>query len=230
MEGDLRRRIHYRNSWTFQSTPSVWRETIIIINRRSIRRFQSTPSVWRETIGIISANANTLHFNPLPPYGGRRLTPGRCPTEGNFNPLPPYGGRQHSSAQLDTARYISIHSLRMEGDRTFARFAASLDAFQSTPSVWRETSFVTNPFSLTKFQSTPSVWRETYCSFRTFGGTEHFNPLPPYGGRHQKEAMRSANGTFQSTPSVWRETTTQKNNMRHSFISIHSLRMEGDWE
>ena len=55
-----------------------------------------------------------------------------------FNPLPPYGGRQ-----------------------LFASSDAAKRAFQSTPSVWRET-FCSSAFRDTlSFQSTPSVWRET---------------------------------------------------------------------
>ena len=34
----------------FQSTPSVWRETIYIIHHLRTVVFQSTPSAWRETI------------------------------------------------------------------------------------------------------------------------------------------------------------------------------------
>ena len=36
--------------------------------------------------------------------------------------------------------YISIHSLRMEGDFLCAFFSTANGAFQSTPSVWRETA------------------------------------------------------------------------------------------
>ena len=35
-------------------------------------------------------------------------------------------------------------------------------------------------------------------------------------------------GVFQSTPSAWRETRIDKNYQPITFISIHSLRMEGD--
>ena len=56
----------------------------------------------------------------------------------NFNPLPPYGGRPKLS-------------------RNFFRFFP----FQSTPSVWRETSV---------------EYTEQYEGI-------YFNPLPPYGGR-----------------------------------------------
>ena len=102
----------------------------------------------------------------------------------NFNPLPPYGGRL-------LPEYAT-------GDMT---------AFQSTPSVWRETftSTICDIIFLI-FQSTPSVWRET------IPGT--FCVL--------------LQGLFQSTPSVWRETLTAFQPYGIPEISIHSLRMEGD--
>ena len=79
-------------------------------------------------------------------------------------------------------------------------------SFQSTPSAWRET--VREMFFrgyVKTFQSTPSAWRET-------GGG-----LP-----------QSAFWKFQSTPSAWRETTNFCKFIIAFFISIHSLRMEGD--
>ena len=80
---------------------------------------------------------------------------------------------------------ISIHSLRMEGDS--------------------KENIVSSPFR--KFQSTPSAWRETtYISPR-----ENFSQ------------------SFQSTPSAWRETGWGADMAAEKqFISIHSLRMEGD--
>ena len=80
----------------------------------------------------------------------------------NFNPLPPCGGRQSTCLSCACWRCISIHSLRVEGDlfltdnrRRFFNSIHSLRvegdrdggqsrrdpmAFQSTPSVWRETA------------------------------------------------------------------------------------------
>ena len=77
----------------FQSTPSVWRETCPCHLAAGTRQFQSTPSVWRETAAVfyrrrgalISIHSlrvegdyrvrglldNFVHFNPLPPCGGR---------------------------------------------------------------------------------------------------------------------------------------------------------------
>ena len=122
-----------------------------------------------------------------------------------FNPLPPHGGRLES----------------------YHRIVRDI-AFQSTPSAWRETSqqmieseleLHFNPlpphggrlynyhymFSTVLFQSTPSAWRETLHHIL------HYLPL-----------------AFQSTPSAWRETLHLFQFDVYTFISIHSLRMEGD--
>ena len=103
------------------------------------------------------------------------------------------------------------------------------DAFQSTPSVWRETHLYKKPghflaisihslrvegdrqqsegeFAVSEFQSTPSVWRETGHPCGKVGHSENFNPLPPCGGRPIPPTIVIAMSRFQSTPSVWRET------------------------
>ena len=57
----------------------------------------------------------------------------------------------------------------------------------------------------------------------------HFNPLPPYGGRQLFASSDAAKRAFQSTPSVWRETGEKVSGNEAFQISIHSLRMEGDF-
>ena len=86
----MQRRIYYFNplppcggrlidfvfSWPgkrFQSTPSVWRETIVMNLLLYGKGFQSTPSVWRETLSCMRKNKSLNYFNPLPPCGGRLL-------------------------------------------------------------------------------------------------------------------------------------------------------------
>ena len=101
---------------------------------------------------------------------------------------------------------ISIHSLRMEGD------------IKETPKT-----------SMKSFQSTPSAWRETIGVVETVTPIWDFNPLPPHGGRRTFLLMLLLHRTFQSTPSAWRETTGGNSRRRKHHISIHSLRMEGDW-
>ena len=80
-----------------------------------------------------------VHFNPLPPHGGRpngRYYP--YPKQ-HFNPLPPHGGRPLGHEAYSCDIQISIHSLRMEGDTTNPWFVSLPFTFQSTPSAWRET-------------------------------------------------------------------------------------------
>ena len=127
----------------FQSTPSAWRETVysltiaehIAISIHSLRMegdqidftypeivmvFQSTPSAWRETYEEICYNRPCLDFNPLPPHGGRLFV----------------------TVHILLFQQISIHSLRMEGDRAKRWGTAPASEFQSTPSAWRETVFI----------------------------------------------------------------------------------------
>ena len=57
----------------------------------------------------------------------------------------------------------------------------------------------------------------------------HFNPLPPHGGRPAGSGGITMTITFQSTPSAWRETGQDHGTRLCRSISIHSLRMEGDY-
>ena len=127
----------------FQSTPSAWRETTFLYPVTTGILFQSTPSAWRETISATPHVRRPRHFNPLPPHGGRHSTDPPTPI----------------------SLEISIHSLRMEGDK----------GTNSTKN------------TLPKFQSTPSAWRETFLSQLSFPAQKNFNPLPPHGGRRQAE-------------------------------------------
>ena len=57
----------------------------------------------------------------------------------------------------------------------------------------------------------------------------NFNPLPPHGGRlPDGSTYDKLDGAFQSTPSAWRETSEVWKTEYSIYISIHSLRMEGD--
>ena len=168
----------------FQSTPSAWRETFFLAFMLSpLVSFQSTPSAWRETaysrpyrfliaisihslrmegdVDSATGSTNKDDFNPLPPHGGRRHAQ-HIPIRGyNFNPLPPHGGRPLYQVPVFTEPSISIHSLRMEGDRWNEKQSHDAVLFQSTPSAWRETL------------QRPAL---QCCG-------KHFNPLPPHGGR-----------------------------------------------
>ena len=147
----------------FQSTPSAWRETLRIAWYICMdAQFQSTPSAWRETRIVQNSLVPEIHFNPLPPHGGRRenCTGNEMDTtfqstpsawretscrkqhihwQTYFNPLPPHGGR------LLVFLYILIHRYFNPlpphgGRRSQLNNAAGRKEFQSTPSAWRETA------------------------------------------------------------------------------------------
>ena len=148
----------------------------------SIHSLRMEGDLLIETIFILGQ-----HFNPLPPHGGRphfRHLSGLSTY--NFNPLPPHGGRliafafalclctfqSTPSAWRETRiletlvyrKYISIHSLRMEGDPEDQPTPCKRESFQSTPSAWRETHTKNQTVKNEIFQSTPSAWRETKIS------------------------------------------------------------------
>ena len=168
----------------FQSTPSVWRETVFSVFYGKILPFQSTPSVWRETqrataqcltvlISIHSlrvegdSNAYLRQYAPMSisihslRVEGDRMDICSATSTADFNPLPPCGGRLPESFDNVSSSIISIHSLRVEGDQI-----------------------------------------HSCANFINF----YFNPLPPCGGRHVLEEDGVSEMIFQSTPSVWRET------------------------
>ena len=144
-----------------------------------------------------------MHFNPLPPYGGRhynmptqrameifqstpsvwRETPYIWLTRLQLRNFPPYGGRLHNQLQ-----------------------STATTRFQSTPSVWRETRTQRQRhgergISIHSLRMEGDIFRN-----KNRTRTAYFNPLPPYGGRQHYAALVLVSAD----------------------ISIHSLRMEGD--
>ena len=125
---------------------------------------------------------------------------------------------------------ISIHSLRMEGDRSFLSAHQFAQKFQSTPSAWRETNLSSVPLYGQGFQSTPSAWRETDRPTVAFSLIRYFNPLPPHGGR-QAQIVSFPRCHNISIHSLRMEGDPGSELLPGSEeISIHSLRMEGDQE
>ena len=78
---------------------------------------------------------------------------------------------------------ISIHALRVEGDLFVNGIDPLFSQFLSTPSGWRATSRITSTTLSSRFLSTPSGWRATI---------QILNMLTPI--------------LFLSTPSGWRAT------------------------
>ena len=147
-------------------------------------KFQSTPSAWRETDDVQRFPDVIFHFNPLPPHGGR----------------------QHFSHSTPIAIFISIHSLRMEGDISIPGMVSSVRNFNPLPphggrrenqlrllwiccisihSLRMEGDFQPRRWvGEWKFISIHSLRMEGdasgYCQIISIF---HFNPLPPHGGR-----------------------------------------------
>ena len=110
-------------------------------------------------------------------------------------------------AHLYTPKQISIHSLRMEGDCWEWEGIAYTRHFNPLPPYGGRPISAVNFPGEGVFQSTPSVWRETSRFLSQLSFPAHFNPLPPYGGR-----------LFLIVIFFFLLV-----------ISIHSLRMEGDF-
>ena len=185
MEGDIRFDEILNPKWAFQSTPSAWRETspiprVLLVSAISIHSlrmegdccirfffisifvFQSTPSAWRETWQKLTSQVIAIYFNPLPPHGGRRLAALRSVVVLQFQSTPSAWRETEFTLHGKEYEGISIHSLRMEGDRiTNARCCVLRNFNPLPPHGGRRLSGTFTPRTDSLFQSTPSAWRET---------------------------------------------------------------------
>ena len=127
-------------------------------------------------------------------------------------------------------QHISIHSLRMEGDANIA-YLISRRRCISIHSLRMEGDGRSRRIGIAtkSFQSTPSAWRETLLNSNRTMYLQTFQSTPS-AWRETRRSVRVAteHSTFQSTPSAWRETHNWKPLPLRDCISIHSLRMEGD--
>ena len=82
-----------------------------------LSEFLSTPSGWRATVVLVALFPRCFNFYPRPPGGGRPFCISKDICVYNFYPRPPGGGRLSHSMFPRTAETISIHALRVEGDK-----------------------------------------------------------------------------------------------------------------
>ncbi len=146
-------------------------------------RFLSTPSGWRATLVPRADRRRRGHFYPRPPGGGRHSILITTPRwKRNFYPRPPGGGRLSTSTPIWRSLYfyprppgggrlaggefpnlpagISIHALRVEGDRRSRQtFPRCQDFYPRPPGGGRRVPFRPRP------------------------GRTDFYPRPPGGGR-----------------------------------------------
>ena len=116
VEGDLSAPSAPVTTPRFQSTPSVWRETLLItadsqclvISIHSLRVDGDAHLLHSRAVFVISIHAPRVEGDPVDSvnYCGKR----------DFNPLPPCGGRPRGVQESFEDKDISIHSLRVEGD------------------------------------------------------------------------------------------------------------------
>ena len=145
-----------------------------------------------------------------------------------FYPRPPGGGRPSHTADNGTSHGISIHALRVEGDRVHqGALHSAFHFYPRPPGGGRHTVCKFIGITLL-FLSTPSGWRATLTMIITALLLMNFYPRPPGGGRRQVTGVDNIGVIFLSTPSGWRATVNPPAWGHASGISIHALRVEGD--
>ena len=146
----------------------------------------------------------------------------------HFYPRPPRGGRPAQNLARHTAKHISIHALREEGDASgrtvdqserISIHALREEGDRCCPAwPWRNKNFYPRP----PRGGRPTLTRTTPPLSR------NFYPRPPRGGRLPILGYPAYFPLFLSTPSARRATVACAVAFRQVRISIHALREEGD--
>ena len=177
---------------------------------------------------------------------------GDCNAYLGFQSTPSAWRETYVSSDAFAASHISIHSLRMEGDRPHPRWTQFRSHFNPLPPHggrhWIDGFF--DKFAKISIHSLRMEGDDAKHATRCLLICD-FNPLPPHGGRQHSDTVSKysyfisihslrmegdywisvtllESFSFQSTPSAWRETILTLGICAAACISIHSLRMEGD--
>ena len=127
---------------------------------KSIKKFLSTPSGWRAT----------------------RSRTGAAHNDGFLST--PSGWRATASGSFQRGIIvISIHALRVEGDRALRRRTRAQKISIHALRVEGDTEMCGRPSRKNTFLSTPSGWRATDFQNLFAVGVGNFYPRPPGGGR-----------------------------------------------
>ena len=124
---------------------------------------------------------------------------------------------------------ISIHALRVEGDGLYSRGNRRHDDFYPRPPCGGR------PMRLSGTHHTALISIHALRVEGDVGGAvapyseDDFYPRPPCGGRHITINAAPGMDVFLSTPSVWRATVAPVDFSQDFDISIHALRVEGDF-
>ena len=254
--GRPHRRTRRGSSRIFLSTPSGWRATVRPERRAalcpiSIHALRVEGDSFCFVCSTLSAN-----FYPRPPGGGRqgvymdnkdklvkflstpsgwRATqkadkPGDVDTGISIHALRVEGDAAAGTAQKVKKIDISIHALRVEGDKGAAeryhRAFISIHALR----VEGDRSARFSCAAHRHFYPRPPGGGRPYRAFRAVRNRLDFYPRPPGGGRHVRlTRCRWSSAAFLSTPSGWRATILSHHLSDALYISIHALRVEGDY-
>ena len=169
--------------------------------------FLSTPSAWRAT-------------------GGGNF-PGQL-FDISIHALRMEGDKSGASGRILLT--ISIHALRMEGDLLFHSYTNPLYKFLSTPSAWRATQRVFY-CAFNHIISIHALRMEgDYDTFDSVEDSIVFLSTPSAWRATSGWSATTARHVFLSTPSAWRATNCVFFFSCNRLISIHALRMEGDYK
>ena len=117
-----------------------------------------------------------------------------------FQSTPSVGRATRNFKRAYEANIISIHALRGEGDAVLCNircaFNISIHALRGEGDVYHKELGV----NIKAFQSTPSVGRATATVLVMCGSQAHFNPRPPWGGRHKQMGILSDPNHFNPRP------------------------------
>ena len=148
-----------------------------------LSEFLSTPSGWRATVVLVALFPRCFNFYPRPPGGGRlshSMFPRTAETI-SIHALRVEGDK--IAPFVKHLHYISIHALRVEGDHQHStRIRPRCNFYPRPPGGGRRYHSRTGSERLI-FLSTPSGWRATLRSRFSFNVHRYFYPRPPGGGR-----------------------------------------------
>ena len=168
------------------------------------------------------------HFNPLPPHGGRHVDDVRI-IESSFISI--HSLRMEGDIAgivFCKSGIISIHSLRMEGDKFIIVFHSSAIHFNPLPPHGgRQCAICTGRGHRRISIHSLRMEGDITCSFCAAERAD-FNPLPPHGGRHSWDKSDTETVHFNPLPPHGGRQTHTGMIGGTEDISIHSLRMEGD--
>ena len=154
-----------------------------------------------------SGSCAIAHFYPRPPGGGRLQRRCRFRATSRFLSTPSGWRATLRTFTERRGQLISIHALRVEGDLR-QRIVPAIDA-------------ISIHALRVEGDALPHAARKLILPY--------FYPRPPGGGRPCTSFISSTSESFLSTPSGWRATFALLLHSKSAEISIHALRVEGDY-